>query len=83
MAAAPTLPSAGFEVERYHMQLRPDLSTTALAGAQRSRLRSTSDHLTPRYHAATPVKQHLSSAPAEAPTSGTSRSHNSAYAFGP
>lgn len=35
-----------FEVERYHVQLRPDLSTTALSGAQRIRLRSTSDHLT-------------------------------------
>ncbi|MFC0155062.1 hypothetical protein ACFFJ4_16005 [Xanthomonas dyei] len=33
MAAAPTLPGAGFEVEvkRYHVQLRPDLSTTALS----------------------------------------------------
>jgi hypothetical protein len=31
MAAAPTLPGAGFEVKRYHVQLRPDLSTTALS----------------------------------------------------
>ena len=46
MAAAPTLPGAGFEVEGYQLQLRPDLSTTALSGVQRIRLRSTSDHLT-------------------------------------
>ncbi|WP_236699265.1 MULTISPECIES: hypothetical protein [Xanthomonas] len=46
MAAAPTLPGAGFELERYHVQLHPDLSTTALFGKQRSSLRSTSDHLT-------------------------------------
>lgn len=45
MAAAPTLPGAGFEVERYHVQLRPDLATTALSGAQRITLRSTTDHL--------------------------------------
>ncbi|MCC5087521.1 M1 family peptidase, partial [Xanthomonas campestris] len=46
MAAAPTLPGAGFEVEGYQLQLRPDLSTTALSGVQRIRLRSTSDYLT-------------------------------------
>lgn len=46
MAAAPTLPGAGFEVEGYQLQLRPDLTTTALSGVQRIRLRSTSDHLT-------------------------------------
>ncbi len=67
MAAAPTLPGAGFEVERDHVQLRPDLSTTALSGTQRISLRSTSDHLT-----------QLTLMP---PTSGTWRKCNSAYTF--
>lgn len=39
-------PGEGFEVERYAVELRPDLATTAVSGTQRIEVRATSDRLT-------------------------------------
>jgi aminopeptidase N len=45
-AAAQPKPGEGFQVERYAVALRPDLSTTAVSGTQEIVLQSTSDGLT-------------------------------------
>ena len=44
-ASAQTMPGTGFEVERYTVALRPDLTTTALSGSETITVRATDDRV--------------------------------------